>query len=541
MKKLISKVSTLNRKNFDQESGYVSGYASVFNVVDQHNDIIKNGAFKKVNCKRIKFLWQHKSDEPIGVIEELYEDEYGLYFRAKLLLDLPQAAGAYSLLKSEAISGVSIGFKPVDYHYEEDTRVIKSLDLWEISLVTFPANVNANIIEIKNNNKLGANMKNTNQQQAWEKFQSVNEEILQAELNSGSVDPLLTDQLGRINDYLDEYKSRIDAIETSMSRPFKASDGLYNLQDNEYKRAFDNYLRSGNEQYLSAIEKKSLSSVSDSDGGYLVTSKISKDMVMALEEISPMRRLASCEQISSSSLDVIESYNSADAGWASEADIREETAALKIHKRNIPVFELYAQPSATQKLLDDSFIDVENWLAEKLIESFSKLENKSFINGDGVKCPRGILSYGEGKEWGKIECQKTNKLDYDSILSIYYELKDEYISNASFLMNRATIHQLRSIKDSNGRYVWSPSIETGMVDTLFGVPVHQAVDMPIPEKGKVCIAVADFKSAYKIVDRAGVRVLRDPYTFKPFVKFYTTKRVGGDVVNFEAIKLLKLA
>ncbi len=546
MVKLVMK--DINRKNvtidsslLNEEEGVISGYASVFGVVDQHNDLINNGAFKKIDPQKVKLLWQHNLEEPIGIVEEIYEDDYGLYFRAKLLLDLPQAKTAYNLVKSKAISGVSIGFKPLKYHYKQDTRIIENIDLWEISLVTFPANMDANILEVKNQHKkLGDNMK-TNNQQAWEDFKLVNEEILKSTEQKGSADPLLNQQLLKINAYLDSYKSRLDDIETSMSRPFSGGELFVPGNDHEHKAAFNNYLRSGSEQGLNRIEQKSLSSSSDSDGGYLISRQTSKEIIRDLEGLSPMRQLASSEIISSGSLDIIEDVDQAQAGWTTEVSMREETDTPKIHKRNIPVFELYAQPAATQKLIDDSSIDIENWLAEKLVNSFDKLESEAFFHGDGSSCPRGILTYGADKIEQKISKSEHN-FGYECLLDLLFSMKENYCRNASFLMNRSTMYIARTIKDDvTGKYIWNPSTEVGAPDSLFGVPVYEATNMPMVNKGSLSIALGDFKSGYKIVDRAGIRILRDPYTYKPFVKFYATKRVGGDVTNFEAIKLLKIS
>lgn len=540
----------MNYKNLEinisnSQEGEIKGYASIFNIVDQHNDIIVKGAFESLNSRNIKFLWQHKPDEPIGIIEELREDEQGLFFKAKLLLDLPTAKTAYNLIRNKAISGVSIGFKATSFFYQGEKRIIEKLDLWEISLVTFPANEKAEILEVKNNkqSKLRGIMNNT-QQQSWEDFKVVNEQILKLKEQNQSVDPLLHQQLNRINNHLDEYKAKIDLLETSMARPFTEGNGG-NFIDNDHKNAFINYLRSGNENNLANLEQKSLSAGIDTDGGFLISKTTSKQIIKTLEEISPMRKLASIEQISTSSLDVIEDYDKAQAGWTSETKAVSDTETPKINKRNIPVFELFAQPSATQKLIDDSSIDIEKWLAEKLINSFSRLESQAFIKGDGASCPRGILTYQDGKEWGRIEQIKTGNdtaLDADNLFNLYFKLKETYTNNASFLMNRFTLHQIRTLKDKNsGRYLWNPGISEGTPDTLLGVRVYESSDMPIVEKNALAIALADFKQAYKIVDRLGVRVLRDPYTFKPFVKFYTTKRVGGDVLNFDAIKLLKIA
>lgn len=523
-----------------EENGIISGYASVFNVVDQHNDLIKANAFKSIDHKKIKLLWQHKADEPIGIIEEIYEDQKGLFFKAKLLLDLPIAKSAYNLIKAKAISGVSIGFKPLKFYYKDETRVIEKIDLWEISLVTFPANKEANVLEVKHQSKIGENM----QQKTWENFKSVNDEILHSIEQKGSADPLLNQQLLRMNNEMDEYKSRLNLLETTMARPFSSGETFVSNADNEHKSAFTNYLRSGNEQNLNRIEKKSLSSVTSQDGGYLITNQIYKQINKVLEEISPMRKLASCEQISTSSLDIIEDYEKAQAGWVSERDLRDETDTPTISKRNIPVFEIFAQPAATQKLIDDSFIDIEKWLAEKLTNSFAKLENQAFLHGDGINCPRGILTYANGKDWGKIEQVKSmheDGIDQDALFNLYFSLKSKYCNNASFLMNRSSIHHIRTLKDkTSGRYLWSPALASENPDTLIGLPIYEAADMPALSKTSLSIALADFKSAYKIVDRAGIRVMRDPYTFKPFVKFYTTKRVGGDVINFEAIKLMSI-
>lgn len=540
----------MERKNFQlnelsgEEEGVISGYASVFNVVDQHNDSIKPGSFKTLDKDKIKFLWQHKADEPIGIIKEVIQNKVGLFFRAKLILDLPLARKAYDLIKAGVINGVSIGFQSVKSYKKDEVRFIEDIDLWEISLVTFPANKHAAITEFKQLTKGIIMDNNAEKLKTWENFKSINDEVLHSIEQKGSADPLLLRQLERMSGYFDEQKSRLDKIETAISRPF-AEERLYSNNNSEYKAAFCNYLRSGNEGDLSKLEQKSLSASIESDGGYLTRPEISDKITQVLEEISPMRNLASVEIISSSSLDVLEDYSGAFAGWTAETKPVTDTDTPKINKRNIPVFELYAQPSATQKLIDDSSVDIEKWLVDKIITSFSKLENQAFIKGDGSSSPRGILTYGDGKEWGRIQQIKTGiegGFDADSLFSLYFALKEHYCNNASFLMNRFSLHHVRTLKDKNtGRYLWTPSISEKNPNTLLGLPVYEAADMPVAEKNSLSIAFGDFKSAYKIVDRMGVRVLRDPYTFKPFVKFYTTKRVGGDVINFEALKLLKLA
>ena len=233
------------------------------------------------------------------------------------------------------------------------------------------------------------------------------------------------------------------------------------------------------------------------------------------------------------------------AGWTTETGAVSDTTTATIYKESIPTFELYAQPKATQRLIDDSAIDIEAWIAEKVADIFSRTENTAFISGNGTSQPKGILSYAAGTSWGQIQQISSGTsaaVTVTGLINLYYSLADEYARNSTFLMNRATVQAVRLLKDAtSGQYLWQPSLAAGSPDTLMGLPVVQASDMPVPAASSLSIAVGDFKRAYKIVDRLGIRILRDPFTDKPFVKFYTTKRVGGEVVDTNAIKLLKLA
>ncbi len=179
---------------------------------------------------------------------------------------------------------------------------------------------------------------------------------------------------------------------------------------------------------------------------------------------------------------------------------------------------------------------------EKIAETFSKEESEAFIKGEGTFQPKGILAYENGNSYNKIEQVKTEKLDSDSIMMLYYSLDEYYSKNASFLMNRSTLKDIRLLKAQTGQYLWQPSLSLKAPDTLMVIPVYQSADMPpAPNNQLPVIAMADFKQAYKIVDNRGMRILRDPYTNKPYVRFFVTKRVGGEVVNTSAIKLLKVA
>ena len=382
---------------------------------------------------------------------------------------------------------------------------------------------------------------------AWEQFKQINDARLNEIERKGNADPLYNEHLNNISMALDNYKSRLDTIETVYNRPLLGDD--INIKStashSEYSKAFRNYLRKGMDGGLEALQTKALSVGSDPDGGYLVTPHMSSKIVQSIFETSPMRQLASVETISSDALELIDDHDQAAAGWTSETGAITETSSPTLAKRNIPTHELYAQPKATQKLVDDSAIDIESWLSGKIADIFSRKENTAFVSGSGVGQPRGILTYAAGTNWGQIQqvtSGSSGAVTADAIINLFYSLKDTYSKRANFLMNRTVVQSVRLLKQATtNQYMWQPGLAAGAPDTLMGIPVHMAADMPVAASNSLSIAVGDFQAAYQIVDRKGINILRDPFTEKPFVKFYATKRVGGDVVNFEAIKLMKLA
>ncbi|MDX1974462.1 MAG: phage major capsid protein [Rickettsiales bacterium] len=380
---------------------------------------------------------------------------------------------------------------------------------------------------------------------AWEQFKQVNDARLNDIERKGHADPLYSEHLHHINNALDSYKERLDTIETANNRPMlgleaKAAEPV----NGEYSKAFRNYLRKGMDAGLESLQTKALSVTSDPDGGYLVTPHMSANIVQAIFETSPIRQLASIETISTDALELIDDHASAVAGWTSETASISETNSPTIAKRTINTHQLYAQPKATQKLVDDAAVDIESWLAGKIADIIGRTENTAFVGGNGVGQPRGLLTYAAGTSWGQIQqvsSGSSGAVTSDSLISLFYSLKDAYMKRATFIMNRSVIQAIRTLKATTNQYLWQPSLIAGTSDTLLGAPVVMASDMPVAAANSLSVAVGDFKAGYQIVDRQGIQILRDPYTEKPFVKFYATKRVGGDVVNFDAIKLLKLA
>jgi len=411
---------------------------------------------------------------------------------------------------------------------------------------------------------------------AFEEFKRANDQRLAEIENKGAADPLLEEKIARIEADLTKAQAIADEAALASKRhsrvvtdekgdrvdlDAKASDwaGMLARRRGEtvpafndagmsaYKAAFDRFLRKG-EEIMSVDERKALSVGTDPDGGYVVNPDLSGRIVMKVFESSPMRAYASIQVISSDALEGLFDLDEAASGWVGETDSRGDTNTPVLGKWRIPAHELYAKPKATQKLLDDASINMEAWLASKVGEKFARDESNAFVVGNGSNKPRGFLTYADGTTLpGTIEQFPTGVSGAlaaapdggDALINALYGLKQQYRANATWFMNRATTKLVRKAKDDDGAYIWSPGIQAGQPATLLGYPIAAFEDMPDPAASSLSIAVGDMREAYQIVDRLGIRTLRDPYSAKPYVEFYTTKRVGGDVVNFEAIKLVR--
>lgn len=411
----------------------------------------------------------------------------------------------------------------------------------------------------------------------FEQFKDAAEEREKELLKKGDVDPLLEEKLKKINEDLDQKQEIIDKLYASTRRQSIMVDGQEVSRDEldakalsfaqmaakrrdksvdefthedmlSYKSAFETYLRH-DDKMLSADEMKALSVGSDPDGGYVVDPDTSGRITKKVFETSPVRQYASVQVISTNSLEGLYDLDEAAFGWTGETGSRPETSTPALKKWSIPVHEMYAEPRATQKLLDDASIDMESWLADKVADKFARAEAAAFVNGSGVDQPRGFLTYDAGTtNPGQIEQKATGANGAfasdpdgaDALINMIHGIKAPYRSNAVFAMNRSTLGGVRLLKDNDGRMLWQPSLAAGMPSTLLGYPVASFEDMPdYTTTDALAIAFADFAEMYQIVERIGIRTLRDPYTAKPYIKFYSTKRVGGDVVNFEAGILLR--
>lgn len=308
-----------------------------------------------------------------------------------------------------------------------------------------------------------------------------------------------------------------------------------------YCKAFERQLRRGSDpRQVSPEETKFLSVGIGPDGGYTVPIEIGTRIVQYLYENDPIRELSSSVTISTDIYELpAEDWDvEAGYGWVGETSSRDETATPNMQKLTIAVHEKYAAPRVTQKLLDDSVVDIPGWLAGKVSDKFMRVDNAAFVTGDGVEMPRGFLDYTNGTSFGQVEQIAVGAaLTTDAYYDVQYGMIEQYIMRGTWVLNRATVRDTLKLKDGDGNYIFQPGLAAGAPGTILGRPYRMSLTMPATAAAAISIAYADWAEAYLVVDRQGIRVLRDPFTAKPFIIFYTTARTGGAVVNGQAIKL----
>lgn len=390
----------------------------------------------------------------------------------------------------------------------------------------------------------------------FEAFKAQNDKEL-AEIKAGKSDVVTREHTDRINQNITTLENEMKELNARIALARRSGgDADETPEAAAYTAAFKNWFASGEgERELHALAvKAAMTTDSKPDGGYLVPTAVDAAIGRVASERSVMRNLARVVSISTKSMTKLHNLGGAQSGWVAEKSPRSQTNTPSLAELEIPTHEIYAQPAASQTLLDDASIDIGAWLAEEVNIEFGEQEGDAFFNGDGVVKPRGFLSepvVANGSyAWGKLGFVKTGVTaalsdntynGADALIDLIHSLKQKYRSNGSFLMNDLTLAAVRKLKDGDKNYLWQPSIQQGVPSLLLGYPVAEDDHAPDVGADKYPIAFGDWQSGYTIVDRIGARVLRDPYSSKPYVLFYTTKRVGGKVTNFEAIKLLKVA
>jgi HK97 family phage major capsid protein len=377
----------------------------------------------------------------------------------------------------------------------------------------------------------------------------------------GEVKAALSGFLSEFNDFQSEIKAKLKEQETQLAMLDRKSIALSRPPlargaetETPHKKAFAAYLRSGDDGALRGltVEEKALSTAVAADGGYLVDPQTASEIVGVLRSSASIRTIANVVTVEATAFDVLVDHSDIGAGWATETAATAETGTPQVDRISIPLHELSALPKASQRLLDDSAFDVEGWLAQRIADKFSRAEAQAFVSGDGIDKPTGFLSYpkvdNEVFAWGSLGYVPTGATgDFsssdpaDAVVDLVYALGARYRANASFVMNSKTAGAVRKMKDADGRFLWSDGLAAGEPARLMGYPVLIAEDMPDIAADAYAIAFGDFRAGYTVAERPDLRILRDPFSAKPHVLFYATKRIGGDVSDFAAIKLLKFA
>lgn len=380
---------------------------------------------------------------------------------------------------------------------------------------------------------------------SFEEFQAKNDKRIDAiESEKGKLAGEVETLNGKLSE-LDELKSALEAELAAVKRP---GGGPVSKDVAEHKSAFELFVRKGKDDGLAELEQKAMQIGSDPDGGYAVPEELDRNIISALRNEVVMRQECNVVSVGTPNYKRLVNMGGTGSGWVGETEKRPETATPKLGPIEPVWGEIYGNPGATQTMLDDAFFNVEQFITGELAIEFAEQEEAAFTNGDGSKKPKGLLAYGsedkadKDRDWGKLQhllLKKPAELTADEVMQLIYTLRKPYRNGAKFMMNNTTLFKVRTLKDSQGNYLWQPGLQLGQPSALLGYGIAENEQFSDMAAGAVPLAFGNFKRCYTILDRVGVRMLRDPYTNKPFVHFYTTKRVGSMLVDSNAVKLLK--
>jgi len=389
----------------------------------------------------------------------------------------------------------------------------------------------------------------------FETFKEKNDKVISEMATKGYVSAELKEMTDKINDAITQAEEAKEAAEQAEALTKRRNEVANNLEKQRasmteeqlaVRNATLKYWRGGlddldvEEKQILVAHSKALSSFEGPDGGYAVMPELDKAIIQIVRETSPVRQYAEVLTIGSDRL--VEPYEGDDfsSGWVGEEETRDETATGTFREIGWDVHEQFAQPAISQKLLDDAYFDIEAYVTNKIASRFARTENTAFVSGNSPKQPRGFLTYGSGTGFNQLEqiaSGDASKVTADGLMDLVESLKADYLAGSVFFLKRSSVKDIRKLVDGNGNYLWGMGLNGGTSPDLLGYPIVRADDMPTIQAGALAIAFGNFREGYRIVDRIGTRILRDPYTKKGFVKLYTTKRVGGAVRNFDAIKL----
>nr|WP_274607234.1 phage major capsid protein [Paracraurococcus ruber] len=421
------------------------------------------------------------------------------------------------------------------------------------------------------------------QNQTFEAFKQANDDRLKQLEQKGAADAVTVDKVEKLSAELDRLGDNFKALERLATLPGRGVDrafeekqaarlatanlhlqsiaGLAGRQTKlfdaeqlaKYETDFREFLRSGRDHEMQSWHRQDFQITVDGDGGFLVPPDMSGRLVTRLYERSDMLPIVNVQQVTASEMEGIMDTADVDAGWRGETEPVTDSTNTSVSRYSIQVEEMWSQPRASTRLIADAAVNIETWVADKLGDRFARLGNAAIVAGDGIKKPRGFLSYPSNttadasRTWGTLQRRGTGASGaigtnpFDILIDLTMDLKPAYRRNARWVAARATFAQYRKAKDTTGQYLWQPPVQAGMPATMLGYPITEAEDMPALAANSDSLAFGDFQEAYTVVERAGITILRDPYTAKGWVRFYATRRMGGGLVNSEALKILRAA
>ncbi|EIV1965807.1 phage major capsid protein [Citrobacter freundii] len=383
-------------------------------------------------------------------------------------------------------------------------------------------------------------------QAKFEDFKSKNDKRIDAIENEKGA---LAGQVETLNGKLSELESLKSDLEAELAASRRPGGGSKSKSVTEHKAAFMDFVRKGNEDGLRELEQKALQTGVDADGGYAVPEDLDRSLLNLLHDEVVMRQESTVISLSTPDYRKVVNTGGAKSAWVSETHARNATDTPTLAQIKPSMGEIYANPQATQTMLDDAFFDVESWINSELALGFAEAEEIAFTTGDGSDKPKGFLAYAstladdKTRPFGTLQhilSGAATGLTADAIIKLIYTLRKVHRNGAKFMMNNNTLFAARILKDKEDNYLWRPGLELGQPSMLVGYGIAENEQMPDIAADAKAIAFGNFKRGYTIVDRLGTRVLRDPYTNKPFVGFYTTKRTGGMLTDSQAIKIMQI-
>lgn len=501
------------------DTGEIEAIAWPFGSPDRVNDTIDPAALSGLAGRTLPMLFAHEQSEVVGVWHTIEVAADALRLKGRLLIDkVSRAAEVFAMLKEGAVRGVSIGFDPLKYTARTGGGKAYSLiDLLEASIVAVPCHPGASITSVKS-----------------ERHKEMADTPAPA-ADAPDTAAIVT-RLDGIATEITGINGRLDSIEVAIGRP-TGGDPVEAAAKVE-RKSFNVFVRRG-PQAMGAEEVKALRVASDTSGGYLAPAAFDTDMLKNLVEFSPIRQAARVGSMSSTEIKIPRRLEGVTAKWVDEIETRPQTEP-KFGLAQVTAHEMSAWVPVSNQLLEDSVFSVENELSESFSEEFGRLEGLAFVSGTGVKQPLGILS--DESVPVALNGHATN-LSPDALIKLLYSLPPIYRNSGSWLLNGTSIAAIRLMKDQTGRFLWQESLAEGQPPTLLGRPVVEAIDMPDPTANQTPIVYGDLSAAYRIYDRVGLSVLRDPFTLatEGQTRFLARRRVAGTVVRPEALRKLKMS